>query len=277
MLEVWCIMVMVAISCSMIGSLLVLRNQSMLADAMSHSILLGIVLGFFISNSLKSPLLVLGATFFGVLAVLAIDLLHSQKVNHDAATGLIFSFFFALAVILISLFARNVHLDVDMVLMGEVLFAPLHRMDIFGVSLPVSMVKTGVTLLLNSLFFVFFYRPLSLFLLDKTQARLAGLSVKTLQIVILLLVSLTTVLSFDAIGSMTVIVFLVAPAMTMLAWSGSFQQLLLGGVATALVNASLGFFIGNQLDLTMSGSCAVVSLLVFCLSVLVRKLLRNCG
>ncbi|TCD45844.1 metal ABC transporter permease [Streptococcus sp. X16XC17] len=277
MLEVWCIMVMVAMSCSMIGSLLVLRNQSMLADAMSHSVLLGIVLGFFISNSLESPLLVLGATFFGVLAVLAIDLLHSQKVNHDAATGLVFSFFFALAVILISLFARNVHLDVDMVLMGEVLFAPLHRMDIFGISLSVSMIKTGVTLLLNSFFFAFFYRPLSLFLLDKTQARLTGLPVKKLQFLILLLVALTTVLSFDAIGSMTVIVFLVAPAMTALSWVGSFQQLLLGGLAVALVNASTGFFIGYQLDLTMSGSCAVVSLVVFCSSVVLQKLRTSCG
>lgn len=271
MLEVLLVLVLVSISCSLIGSVLVLQHQSLLADALSHSVLLGIVLGFFVSGNLDSPLLMMGATLFGVLSVFIIDVLHTQKLAHDAATGLVFSFFFAVAVILISLFARNVHLDMDIVLMGEVLFAPLHRMEIAGVSVPVSVVKSSLTLLANGAFFIALYQPLKVFLFDKTQAQLAGLPVKWVQFFLLLLVSLTTVLSFDAIGSMTVIVFLVAPAMTVLPWVSHLWQLLLGAVLSGVVAVSLGYMVASAFDLTMSGSCAVVSLLVFLLSVVVRK------
>ena len=275
MFEVFLILCLVAFSCSLMGSILVLRNQSMLADALSHSVLLGIVLGFFVSHSLDSPLLMMGASLFGVLSVLGIDALHSRKVNHDAATGLIFSFFFALAVILISLFARNVHLDLDMVLMGEVLFAPLHRVEILGLSIPVALFKSALLLFINAAFFAVVYHPLKLFLFDERQARLSGIKVKGLHLLILFLVSLTTVLSFEAIGSMTVIVFLVAPSMVALPWSKSFGQLLFLGLVVALGNVCLGYLLAWTFDLTMSGTCAVVCLLIFCVSHFLKNTLKT--
>lgn len=271
MLEVLLILLVIASSCGLLGSVLVVKNQSMLADALSHSVLLGIVLGFFISHSLDSPLLIFGASLFGLLSVLAIDRLHSRKLAHDAATGLVFSLFFAVAVLLISLFARNVHLDVDMVLQGEVLFAPLHRLDMLGWSLPVSLVKSILAWLLILGFFGWGYHRLQVYLFDSQQARLAGLSVPLLEMAILVLVSLTTVLAFESIGSMTVIVFLVAPSMAVLPWAKNFCHLLFLGQAVALVTVCLGFSLANQLDLTMSGTCAVTSLFMVCLSVLAKN------
>lgn len=271
MLEVLVILMVISSSCGLLGSILVVKNQSMLADALSHSVLLGIVLGFFISHSLDSPLLIAGASLFGLLSVLAIDRLHSQKVAHDAATGLVFSFFFALAVLLISLFARNVHLDVDMVLQGEVLFAPLHRMEVLGLSLPVSLVKSLLSWGLIATFFSWGYHRLRVYLFDPSHARLSGLPIPILEMAILILVSLTTVLAFEAIGSMMVIVFLVAPSMAALHWSRSFGQLLWIGQAVALVTVIAGFLLANRFDLTMSGTCAVVSLFMVCLSSLIRK------
>lgn len=108
MFEVLLILMVIASSCGLLGSILVVKNQSMLADALSHSVLLGIVLGFFISHSLDSPLLIVGASLFGLLSVLAIDRLHSRKIAHDAATGLVFSFFlpwrFCLFLFLLAMF-----------------------------------------------------------------------------------------------------------------------------------------------------------------------------
>ncbi|BDD39632.1 metal ABC transporter permease [Streptococcus ruminantium] len=271
MFEVLLILIVIASSCGLLGSILVVKNQSMLADALSHSVLLGIVLGFFISHSLDSPLLVVGASLFGLLSVLAIDRLHSRKVAHDAATGLVFSFFFAVAVMLISLFARNVHLDVDMVLQGEVLFAPLHRMDIFTWSLPVSLVKSTFAWLVILGFFSWGYYRLRIYLFDSNHARLSGLQTSLLEVAILILVSLTTVLAFEAIGSITVIVFLVAPSMAALHWAKSFWQLLVWGQLIAVLTVILGVLLANQLDLTMSGTCATVSLFVVCLSVFVKN------
>lgn len=275
MLEVLLILLAVGSSCGLIGSVLVVRNQAMLADALSHSVLLGIVLGFFVSHSLDSPLLLFGAAVFGLLTVLAIEGLHTRKLAQDAATGLLFTFFFALAVILISLFARNVHLDLDMVLMGEVLFAPLNRLDFLGLSLPLALVKSVGLLLVLSVFFFLNFQALTLYLLDKEQAKLQGIATKRLELGLIFLVSLTTVLSFEAVGSMAVIVFLLAPSMAALPWSKHFCQFLVLGQCCAILMIVLGFGLASWLDLTMSGTCSVMGLLTVCVSFFLKNALKT--
>ncbi|HFI0715035.1 TPA: metal ABC transporter permease [Streptococcus suis] len=275
MLEVFLILLAVGSSCGLIGSVLVVRNQAMLADALSHSVLLGIVLGFFVSQNLDSPLLLLGAAVFGLLTVLAIEGLHSRKLAQDAATGLLFTFFFALAVILISLFARNVHLDLDMVLMGEVLFAPLNRLDLFGLSLPLALVKSVGLLLVLLVFFFLNFQALTLYLLDKEQAKLQGIATKRLELGLIFLVSLTTVSSFEAVGSMAVIVFLLAPSMAALPWSKHFCQFLVLGQCCATLMIVLGFGLASWLDLTMSGTCSVMGLLTVCVSFFLKNALKT--
>lgn len=275
MLEVLLILLAVGSSCGLIGSVLVVRNQAMLADALSHSVLLGIVLGFFVSHSLDSPLLLFGAAVFGLLTVLAIEGLHTRKLAQDAATGLLFTFFFALAVILISLFARNVHLDLDMVLMGEVLFAPLNRLDLFGLSLPLALVKSVGLLLVLLVFFFLNFQALTLYLLDKEQAKLQGIATKRLELGLIFLVSLTTVSSFEAVGSMAVIVFLVAPSMAALPWSKHFCQFLFLGQCCAILVIVLGFGLASWLDLTMSGTCSVMGLLTVCVSFFLKNTLKT--
>ncbi|HFU3728874.1 TPA: metal ABC transporter permease [Streptococcus suis] len=274
MLEVLLILLAVGSSCGLIGSVLVVRNQAMLADALSHSVLLGIVLGFFVSHSLDSPLLLFGAAVFGLLTVLAIEGLHTRKLAQDAATGLLFTFFFALAVILISLFARNVHLDLDMVLMGEVLFAPLNRLDFLGLSLPLALVKSVGLLLVLLVFFSLNFQALTLYLLDKEQAKLQGIATKRLELGLIFLVSLTTVLSFEAVGSMAVIVFLLAPSMATLPWSKHFCQFLVLGQCCAILMIVLGFGLASWLDLTMSGTCSVMGLLTVCVSFFLKNALK---
>ncbi|MGS4787860.1 metal ABC transporter permease [Streptococcus sp. P25B114] len=274
MLEVLLILLAVGSSCGLIGSVLVVRNQAMLADALSHSVLLGIVLGFFVSHNLDSPLLLFGAAVFGLLTVLAIEGLHTRKLAQDAATGLLFTFFFALAVILISLFARNVHLDLDMVLMGEVLFAPLNRLDLFGLSLPLALVKSVGLLLVLLVFFFLNFQALTLYLLDKEQAKLQGIATKRLELGLIFLVSLTTVLSFEAVGSMAVIIFLLAPSMAALPWSKHFCQFLVLGQCCAILMIVLGFGLASWLDLTMSGICSVMGLLTVCVSFFLKNALK---
>ncbi len=89
--------------------------------------------------------------------------------------------------------------------------------------------------------FVWAYHRLQVYLFDSNHARLSGLRTRILEMVILILVSLTTVLAFEAIGSMTVIVFLVAPSMAALRWVKSFWQLLLLGQGIAILTVVLGF------------------------------------
>ena len=176
-LEIQLIAVIVGVACALPGVFLVLRRMAMMSDAISHTVLLGIVLGFFAIGSLESPLLVLAAAAMGVITVSLVELLlRTRLVRQDAAIGLVFPALFSVAVILISRFARGVHLDVDAVLLGELAFAPLDRVLVAGLDLPRSLVVMGVILLLNVTFIALFYKELKLTTFDAglAVARMVG-------------------------------------------------------------------------------------------------------
>lgn len=274
MSEVLLILIFVSLSCSLLGSLLVVNNQSPVADALSHSVLLGIVLAFFLVHDLDSPFLMVGATVFGLFTVYGIEWLTTQKLAYDAATGLVFSFFFAVAVILISVFARNVHLDMDMVLLGEVIFAPLYRMTIFSVSLPVALIKSIAIFVLVILFILVTSRRLALYLFDASMAGLVGIKLVALRLLTMSLVSLTIVVSFDAVGAISVISFLVAPAMTALFWAKHFSTMLGLAGLFAIINVTIGYFLAIYFDLTVAGTCAFIGFLVFLLNMLITQLMK---
>jgi len=119
---------LIALSSAVLGAFLLLRGLSMTADAISHTVLLGIVVAFLVmvgllgmEADLSSPLLILGAAGSGVLTVMLTELIQrSGLVKEDAALGLAFPFLFAIAILLISRFADNVHLDTDAVWVGEI-------------------------------------------------------------------------------------------------------------------------------------------------------------
>ncbi len=90
----------------------------------------------------------------------------TQRVKQDAAIGLVFPALFSIAVILISRFARGVHLDVDVVLLGELAFAPFDRFIILGVDLPHALVTMTAILLLNIAFIALLYKELKLATFD---------------------------------------------------------------------------------------------------------------
>jgi manganese/zinc/iron transport system permease protein len=118
---------LIAVSGALLGVFLLLRGMAMTSDAISHTVLLGIV-GMFlalaalgVSVDLGSPLLILGAAAAGMGTVALTETLYrTGLVRQDAALGLAFPFLFALAVILVSRFVDDVHLDADSVMVGEI-------------------------------------------------------------------------------------------------------------------------------------------------------------
>jgi len=163
-LEIQLIAVIVAVACALPGVFLVLRRMALMSDAISHAILLGIVLAFFLVHDLASPLLILAAALTGVLTVTLVELLHNtRKLKQDAAIGIVFPLLFSLGVILISRFAGNVHLDVDSVLLGELAFAPFDRLSVAGLDIgPKAAWVMGGILFLNVLFIALFYKELKI-------------------------------------------------------------------------------------------------------------------
>ncbi|MBV1925406.1 MAG: metal ABC transporter permease, partial [Dokdonia sp.] len=158
-IEIQLIAAIVAIACAIPGVFLVLRKMALISDAISHSILPGIVIGFFITQDLNSPLLILLAAITGVITVVLVEAIQKTGlVKEDTAIGLVFPVLFSIGVILIAKNANDVHLDIDAVLLGELAFAPFDRLLISGVDVgPKSLWVMGVILLLTlGLLFAFF-------------------------------------------------------------------------------------------------------------------------
>ncbi len=271
-LEPLYILIMTSVACSLIGVFLVLRDLAMVADAISHSVLLGIVLAVFVVHDLSSPLLIVGASVFGLLTVLSIELLiKSGLIKNDSSVGIVFPLFFSIGVILISRFGKGIHLDVECVLMGEVIFAPFNRMDVFGVSLPKALVIMTVMSFINLIFVVVFFKELKINTFDSEYAQLSGFSAGILLYSLMALASFTTVSAFDSVGAILVVAFMVAPAASAYLLTNKLRNTVVLAVIIGAIDSVIGYFVSVKLNLSMAGVTAFVMGLVFLIVLLVHK------
>ncbi|EXJ23015.1 Manganese ABC transporter, inner membrane permease protein SitD [Alkalibacterium sp. AK22] len=270
--QITMVAVVVAVTCALPGVFLVLRGTTMVSDAITHTVLLGIVLAFFITQDLRSPWLMIGATLVGVGTVWAIEALQQTKLlSNDAAIGIIFPLFFSIAIILITRYAGNVHLDVDAVLMGEVAFAPFRRFVFMGMDLgPRALWTMLVILILNSLFIFLFYKELKLTTFDAAFAAAVGFSPVLVHYGLMTLVSLTAVGAYDSVGSILVVGFMVGPPLAAYLLTDRLYIMIALSIVLAIVNSVVGVQLAFALDTTIAGMIATVTgfttLLIFVLS-----------
>ncbi len=175
-IEIQLIASIVAVACAIPGTFLVLRKMAMISDAISHSILPGIVVGFFITQDLNSPLLILLAALTGIITVVLVEYIQKTGlVKEDTAIGLVFPALFSIGVILIAKNANDVHLDVDAVLLGELAFAPFDRLFISGTDVgPKSLWVVGIILLITITLIITFFKELKVSTFDKGLAASLG-------------------------------------------------------------------------------------------------------
>lgn len=271
-LDIILIAIVTASACALPGVFLVLRRMTLMSDAISHAILPGIVLAFFLTHSLSSPLLILAAAGTGVITVVLVELLQKTKlVKEDAAIGLTFPALFSIGVILISRYASNIHLDIDAVLLGELAYAPFNQLEISGYELgPVSLYVMGGMLLLNLTFILLFYKELKLATFDASLAATLGFAPALIHYGLMTLVSMTTVGAFDAVGSILVVALIAGPPATAYLMTDSLARMLILSVVIGCVNAVIGYWLSLLLNVvSIAGVIAVVTLLVFGLVFLV--------
>ena len=270
-LDIQLIAIVTAVACALPGVFLVLRRMTLMSDAISHAILPGIVLAFFLTESLSSPLLILAAAGTGVLTVVFVELLQRTKlVKEDAAIGLTFPALFSVGVILISKFAGNVHLDMDAVLLGELAYAPLNRLDVLGYDLgPISLYVMGTILLLNLAFILLFYKELKLATFDASLAATLGFAPTLIHYGLMTLVSVTTVGAFDAVGSILVVALIAGPPATAYLITNRLSLMLTLSAVIGSVNAVSGYWLAYLFDVSIAGAIATMTLLVFGLAFLV--------
>ncbi len=251
---------LVGASCAILGVFLVLRRVSMLTDAISHSILLGIVGFFFITEDVGSPLLLVGATLAGLLTVgLTEALSRTRLVKEDAAIGLVFPALFALAVLLLNLYAENVHLDVHAVLLGEIIYAPYDTVAVGGLEVPRGVLIMGVIGLLDLAFISLLYKELKLSTFDAGLASALGFAPWLVHYGLLGLTSLTAVGAFDAVGAILVVAFMIIPPAAAYLLTDRLWLMLALAVLIAVASSAIGFWLARLLDVSVSGMMASVT------------------
>ena len=259
-LEIQLVAVIVAVACALPGVFLVLRQISMMSDAISHAILPGIVVAFLLTGSLSSPLLIVGGAATGLLTVALVELLgRTRLVREDAAIGLVFPALFSIGVILIARLAADVHLDVDAVLLGELAFAPLDRWVVGGIDLgPRSAYSTGAAALLCAAFIGLFFKELKLAAFDSALCAALGFVPAALHYALMALVSMTAVAAFDAVGSILVVALIVGPPAAAYLLTDRLERLLFWSAGIAVICAIAGYWLAHVLDVSIAGCMATL-------------------
>jgi manganese/zinc/iron transport system permease protein len=264
-IEIQLVAIVVAVACALVGVFLVLRQMTMMSDAITHAILPGIVVAYFLTHNLSSPLLIIAAAATGVLTVTLVELLNSTRlVREDAAIGIVFPALFSIGVILIARFAGSVHLDLDVVLLGELAFVPFNRTTLFGFDLgPSALVWMSVILIINLVFILLFYKELKLATFDAGLAAALGFSPVLLHYILMSLVSVTAVGAFDAVGSILVVALIVGPPVTAYLLTDSLARMLVLSGVLGAANAVLGYWLARTLDASIAGSMAAMTGIIF--------------
>lgn len=264
-IEIQLIASLVAIACAIPGVFLVLRKMALISDAISHSILPGIVVGFFITHDLSSPLLIILAACTGILTVFLVEFIQKTGlVKEDTAIGLIFPALFSIGVILIAQNANDVHLDIDAVLLGELAFAPFDRLDLFGVDVgPKSLWVIGSVLLVTLGLLFAFFKELKISTFDVGLASALGFSPVILHYGLMTVASVTTVGAFDAVGAILVVALTIAPAATAYLLTKDLKKMIFLSVSLGVFSAISGYWLAHWLDASIAGSIASVLGVVF--------------
>lgn len=264
---------MVGIMCGVLGGFIVLRNMSLIGDALSHAILPGVVFGFMIAGYSVLGFFI-GSVIAGLLAAVFITWIQQNvKTKNDAAIGIVFTAMFSIGVMAISHLSRTegVHLDLKDFLFGNVL----------GVSNE-DLYLTGFIGLYVLISIVVFYRYLFATTFQPVIAETMGISVKTVHYFLMLLLSFVVVASLRTVGVILVVAMLITPAATALLLTNRLQKVLVLAGLIGFVSAVSGLILAIIWDTTPGPAMTVVSTIIYGLAVLfspdkglVFKYIRN--
>lgn len=190
---------LVGIAASLLGTFVVLRGTSMLADAISHSIILGIVLVWMATGQTSGPGQIVGVALAGLLTVVATEALaRTRRMSDDAAIGLVFPALFSIGVLLLNVYARDVHIDAHTVLLGEIGFVWLDVVTVAGVQVPDALLWMALIALVDLAFVAAFYKELEIATFDPGLAAARGFAP-------------AAVAAFDAVGMVLFLAFVIVP------------------------------------------------------------------
>lgn len=264
---------LVAASCGFLGCFLILRRMAMLGDAISHAVLPGIVIAFLMSGSRDSLPMLLGAAALGLLCTFFIQSLRSQGVQSDAAISVTFTALFAIGVILVSLYTRQVDLDLDCVLYGEIAYVPWDTLYLFGNNIgPKAIWGVGTAFILSFLIVGLFFKEFKIVSFDPQMAAALGIPVLLIHYLLMGLVSITTVASFESVGAILVVAMLTVPSATAYLLTDRLETMLAISVGVGILSSLFGYWLSLIFNASIAGSMTVAAGIFFILAFLFSPL-----
>lgn len=251
-----------AMSCALPGVWLVLRRQSMMGDALSHTALPGVVVAFLVAHSLRAAgwisattyegflplLLVIGAVAVGVLTALLTEWIQNLgRVESSAALGVVFTSLFALGLLLVRLKADDVHLDLDCVLFGQLELVVWDTLSVLGYDIPRAALWNAAALAVNLLLMLLFYKELRIATFDPELATSIGIRARLVNHLLMAVTAVTVVLAFESVGSILVIGLLIVPAACALLLTERLWAMIAVTLSVAALSAGLGHLLARTL------------------------------
>ena len=238
--------ILVGVMSGVIGSFIILRGLSLMGDAISHAVLPGVAVAYMLGINL-----LLGASIFGILAAMLIGYVASHsKLKNDTAIGIVFSAFYALGFVLISLAESS---------------SNLHHI-LFGNVLAVSdrdLITTTCVLIAVILFIVIFYKELLITSFDETFARTYGLRTQMVHYALMLMLTLVTVSSLQTVGIILVVAMLITPATTAFLWTNKLHWMLVDSAIFGALASLIGLFLSYTLNWSSGPAIVLVAAFIF--------------
>lgn len=241
--------IMVGIMSGIIGSFIILRGMSLMGDAISHSVLPGVAVAYMLGINI-----LIGASIFGVLAAMLIGYVASHsKIKVDTAIGVVFSFFYALGFILISMAESSTN---------------LHHI-LFGNILAVSnsdMITTAIVLGIVIIFVQVFYKELLITSFDQTFAKTYGLNTQLIHYSLMLVLTLVTVSALQTVGIILVVAMLITPAATAYFWTDRLSVMLVFSAIFGAVASICGLYFSYTFNWASGPAIVIVAAGLFLIS-----------
>ena len=246
-----------AAACGLVGNFLVLRRMALVGDAISHSVLFGLVAAFLVAREISTPLMFLAAVATGILTVGLIEFIQRMsRVKSDAAVCISFTTLFAAAVVMLSVaeVGGAVHIDPECVLFGEIAFVPLEPPVVWNVVEigPPSALRIAGVLVALAVAGSVFYKELLLTSFDPGFARSIGMGAGVWHYGLMAAVSVVVVSVFEAVGSILPVAMLVVPAM----FAAQISNRLPARFLLTAFHAAAGSLIGYHLSVWLNCSPA---------------------
>lgn len=238
-------------TCAFLSAYLIMKGWSLMGDALAHSIVPGVALAYL----LALPYAV-GAFFAGLLAAFSMTFVRQKtKLREDAVIGLVFTSFFAIGLLLVSI--NPVAVNIQSIILGNIL--AIDDRDALQVVIISAVCLLLMTLKWKDLMVVFF---------DESHARSIGLPVNGLKIMFFTLLSAATVAALQTVGACLVIAMVVTPGATAYLLTNRFGLMIVIAIVMGVVTSALGAYLSYFLDANTGGLIVTMQTVLFLLAFL---------